>query len=54
MERNKYKWCRDKVDAIAYACENGLNYYWFASKAMWLVCSEEDWNAVLRGDIIIC
>lgn len=54
MSKRSYKWCSDKVDAIAYACEHGLNYYWFGGKQMWLVCSEEDWNAVLRGDIVIC
>lgn len=52
--KNNFKWCKDKVDAIAYACEQGLEYYWFEGKQMWLVCTEENWKAVLRGDIVIC
>ncbi len=54
MARNKFHWTSDKTDAIAFACENGLEYHWLESKRMWLVCSEDDWRAVLRGDIIIC
>lgn len=54
MAKNRFKWCRDKIDAIAYAGETGLDYHWLASKAMWLVCSDKDWKLVLRGDIIIC
>lgn len=54
MAKKRFYWATDKTDAIAFACENGLDYYWFSSKRMWLVCSPDDWHAVLRGDIVIC
>ena len=54
MARNKFHWTTDKLDAVAFACENGLEYHWLASKAMWLVCSGEDWKRVIRGEIVIC
>jgi hypothetical protein len=48
------KWFTNESDANSYAKEKGLSSHWFGGKEMWLVCSENEWNAVIRGDIIIC
>ena len=54
MGNKNYKWCDSEEEAIAHAIKQNLEHHWMESKGMWLVCSSEDWNAVLRGDITIC
>ena len=53
-KKRVFKYCTDKTDAIAAACELGLDYHLLKDKAVWLVCSDEDWKRVISGDIIIC
>ena len=50
----KAKWFKDETDAKSYASENGLQAYWFGGKGLWIACSNDEWNAIICGDVIIC